>query len=215
MKRRFLILLLMLPATACLTRVLAQQPSAQPTPTPQTQPAPAAAAAPQATAPAANPADVATVDSILAALYDVISGPAGKKRDWDRFRSLFAPGARLIPTFPRRPPGAAPDAPLTGKEEYGARALTPEEYMERSRPLLEGQGFVERETARRTEQFGHIVHAFSTYEARHKPEDAKPFLRGINSIQLLNDGRRWWIVTIFWEAETAQTPLPEKYLKSN
>jgi hypothetical protein len=205
----------MLPAAACLTRVLAQQPSAQPTPTPQTQPAPVAAAAPQATAPAANPADVATVDSILAALYDVISGPAGKKRDWDRFRSLFAPGARLIPTFPRRPPGTAPDAPLTGKEEYGARALTPEEYMERSRPLLEGQGFVERETARRTEQFGHIVHAFSTYEARHKPEDAKPFLRGINSIQLLNDGRRWWIVTIFWEAESAQTPLPEKYLKSN
>ncbi|HJU55208.1 MAG TPA: hypothetical protein VJ715_11575 [Pyrinomonadaceae bacterium] len=213
MKRRFVLPLLLF--AACAPTVLAQTPA--PTPTPQATPTPAAppAAAPQATAPAANPADVASVDSILAALYDVISGPAGKKRDWDRFRSLFAPGARLIPTFARRPPGTAPDAPLTGKEEYGARAFTPDEYMERSRPILEGQGFFEREVTRHTEQFGHILHAFSTYEARHKAEDAKPFLRGINSIQLMNDGKRWWIVTVFWEAESAQTPLPEKYLKSD
>ncbi len=214
MKRRFVLPLVTLLFAVCASPVLAQTPA--PTPTPQATPTPAApAAAPQATAPAANPADVASVDSILAALYDVISGPAGKKRDWDRFRSLFAPGARLIPTFARRPPGTAPDAPLTGKEEYGARAFTPDEYMERSRSILEGQGFFEREVARRTEQFGHILHAFSTYEARHKAEDAKPFLRGINSIQLVNDGKRWWIVTVFWEAESAQTPLPEKYLKSD
>lgn len=183
-------------------------PSPQPTPTqPMTQ---TQTAAP----PAADPADVATLDSIIAALYDVISGPAGRKRDWDRFRSLFAPGARLIPTSPRRPPGTPADAPLTGKEEYAARALTPEEYIQRSGPFLEGQGFHERETARRTEQFGHIAHAFSTYEGRRKADDAKPFVRGINSIQLANDGRRWWIVTVFWEAETERTPLPEKYLKS-
>lgn len=173
-----------------------------PTPTP----------APQA--PRVNPADVATIDSIIAALYDVISGPAGKKRDWDRFRSLFAPGARLIPTVPRLPPGTPPDAPLTGKEEYAPRALTPEEYIQRSGPFLEGQGFFERETARRTEHFGHIAHVFSTYEAKRKLEDPRPFLRGINSIQLVNDGRRWWIVTVFWEAESERTPLPEKYLKS-
>jgi hypothetical protein len=215
MKRRFVILPLTLLTIACFTRVSAQQPTAQPTPTPTPQQQPASAAAPQATAPAAAPADVATSDSILAALYDVISGPAGKKRDWDRFRSLFAPGARLIPTFARRPPGTAPDAPLTGKEEYGARAITPEEYIERSGPFLEGQGFFEREVARRTEQYGHILHAFSTYEARHKAEDAKPFMRGINSIQLMNDGRRWWVVTVFWEAESAQTPLPEKFLKND
>ena len=216
MKRRFVILFLTLPAFACFTSVLAQTP--QPTPTPQATPTPQqpaqAAAAPQATTPAANPADVATVDSILAALYDVISGPAGKKRDWDRFRSLFAPGARLIPTFPHRPPGTAPDAPLTGKEEHVARTVTPDEYIERSRPLLEERGFFEREVARRTEQYGHIAHAFSTYESRHKAEDAKPFMRGINSIQLMNDGRRWWVVTVFWEGETEKTPLPDKYLKS-
>ena len=184
------------PAVQTRTAVTTDQPTTTPPP------------------PAANPSDVATQDSIIAALYDVISGPAGRKRDWDRFRSLFAPGARLIPTGPRRPPGTPPDAPLTGQEEYVPRALTPEEYVQRSGPFLEGVGFFERETARRTEQFGHIAHAFSTYEGKLKSADAKPFVRGINSIQLVNDGRRWWIVTVFWEAETERTPLPEKYLKS-
>jgi hypothetical protein len=229
MKRRFVLPLVTLLCAACAPSVLAQTPAPTPTPqaapqatpTPQAAPTPRPApAAPAAgvgvgvAAPAANPADVASVDSILAALYDVISGPAGKKRDWDRFRSLFAPGARLIPTGPRRPPGTAPDAPLTGKEDYGSRVLTPEEYMERGRSFLEEHGFFEREVARHTEQYGHIVHAFSTYESRHKAEDAKPFMRGINSIQLMNDGKRWWVVTIFWEGETERTPLPEKYLKS-
>jgi len=195
-------------ACFCATGAWAQTPAATPTPQPQI-----AAPAPQA--PAANPADVASIDSIIAALYDVISGPAGKKRDWDRFRSLFAPGARLIPTGPRRPPGTTPDTPLTGKEEYGSRALTPEDYITRSSSLLEERGFFEREIARRTEQYGHIAHAFSTYESRHKAEDAKPFQRGINSIQLMNDGKRWWVVSVFWEGETERTLLPGKYLESS
>ena len=193
----------------------APSPAATPAPTAQATPSPAAStAAPQTTMPAANPADVASVEAIVAALYDVISGPAGKKRDWNRFRSLFAPGARMIPTVPRRPPGTAPDAPLTGAEEYVARVLAPEDYVTRSGPYLEEHGFFERESARRVEQFGHIAHVFSTYEARHKAEDPAPFMRGINSIQLVNDGKRWWVVSIFWEAESNRLKLPEKYLKS-
>jgi hypothetical protein len=193
----------------------APSPATTPAPAARATPSPAASAnAPQTTMPTANPADVASVESIVAALYDVISGPAGKKRDWNRFRSLFAPGARMIPTVPRRPPGTAPDAPLTGAEEYAARVLAPEDYVTRSGPYLEEQGFFEREVARRVEQFGHIAHVFSTYEARHKAEDPAPFMRGINSIQLVNDGKRWWVVSIFWEAESTQLRLPEKYLKS-
>ena len=148
-----------------------------------------------------NLADVASVDSIIAAVYDVISGPAGKKRDWDRMRSLFLPGARLIPTGVR--PGGA----------YGSRVLTVDEYIERSSGFFDKEGFYEKEVARTTEQFGQIVHAFSTYESKHAPDEAKPFQRGINSIQLMNDGKRWWIVTIFWQGEDEKTPLPEKYLK--
>jgi hypothetical protein len=151
-------------------------------------------------APAAvNAGDVSSPDAILAALYDVISGPAGKARDWDRFRSLFLPGARLIPTG-RRPTG-----------ETGARVLSPEDYIARTTPVFERDAFYEKEIARRTERFGNILHAFSTYEARRSP-DAPPFLRGINSIQLYFDGTRWWVVTVFWQPETPEAPLPKEYL---
>lgn len=183
----------------CAFAVATTQEKPQPAPGPS--PAPKQLMNEKPATPAANPADVASMDSIIAAVYDVISGPAGKKRDWDRMRSLFAPGARLIPTGPR---------PTGG---YGSRVLTLEEYIERSSGLLEKQGFFEKEVARQTEQFGQIAHAFSTYESRHTPDDAKPWQRGINSFQLMNDGKRWWVMTIFWQGEDEKTPLPEKYLK--
>lgn len=172
------------------------------TPTPQPSPVPSQQSqpAPSPSTPAANPADVGSIDAILTAVYDVISGPASKKREWDRMRSLFIPGARLIPTGPR--PGGI----------YGSRVLTVEDYVTRASVLFEKEGFFEKEIARRTESFGQIAHVFSTYEARHSPDDAKPFMRGINSVQLMNDGKRWWIVTIFWQAEDEKNPLPEKYL---
>lgn len=153
-----------------------------------------------AVTPAARPADVASVDAILAALYDVISGPAGQARDWDRMRSLFAPGARLIPTG-RRPDGGG-----------SMRPQDVEQFIATSDPVLRMTGFFEREVARRTERFGNVVHAFSTYESRRAPGDAAPFARGINSIQLWNDGRRWWVVTVFWEAESPGVPIPPTYL---
>lgn len=158
---------------------------------------------PFAAIPAANPADVASIDSIVKAVYEVISGDAGVKRDWNRFKSLFYPGARMFPTNKN---------PNTKKA--GGRFITPEDYIERSGPFLEKEGFHEREIARRVEQYGNIAHIFTTYEAKHKLSDEKPFMRGINSIQLLNDGTRWWVVTIAWSPETPDTPLPDKYMKS-
>ncbi len=165
-----------------------------------TMAAPARSAAQAPTAPPANPADVASVDAIMTALYDVISGPAGQTRNWDRLRSLMAPGARLIPT---------------GQRADGTRTMLVwdvEEYITRAGPGLERGGFFEREIGRTTESFGQIVHAFSTYDSKRLPTDPAPFQRGINSIQLRNDGTRWWIVTIFWDSERADNPIPAKYL---
>jgi hypothetical protein len=141
------------------------------------------------------------MDAIIAALYDVISGPAGQKRDWDRFRSLFAPGARLIPT------GAPAGQPVR------AMALTPDEYVQRAAPSLERDGFFEREIGRSVDTFGHITQVFSVYDSKRLPTEAKPFQRGINSIQLLNDGTRWWVVTVYWDAERPDNPIPKKYLR--
>ncbi len=151
----------------------------------------------------ANPADVSSVDGIMKAVYDVISGDAGQKRDWDRFRTLFHKDARMIPT------GTNPKTNVTG-----ANSFSPEDYIKRVEPVFAKEGFHEREKARHTESFGNIVHAFSTYEAFHSLSEKTPFLRGINSFQLLNDGKRWWIMTIFWQAESSSTPIPKKYLKS-
>jgi hypothetical protein len=81
--------------------------------------------------------------------------------------------------------------------------------------MLEKNGFFETEIARQVEQYGGVVHAFSTYESRHKAEDPAPFVRGINSIQLFNDGQRWWVVTILWEGERPDNPIPQKYLTSH
>jgi hypothetical protein len=151
----------------------------------------------------ADPADVVSVDAIMKAVYDVISGAAGEKRDWDRFRTLFHRDARLIPSGKN---------PQTGT--FGARALTPEDYIKRNEAFLMKEGFYEREVARRTEIYGNIAHIFSTYEAFHSLSDKKPFMRGINSFQLINDGKRWWVMTIFWQGETPENPIPKKYLKS-
>lgn len=149
----------------------------------------------------ADPKDVASENAIISALYDVISGPACQHRDWDRFRSLFAPGARLIPT------GRRPDGQVT------LRAETPDEYATAAQAPLENNGFFEREISRTGETFGAITHRFSTYESRRAANDAKPFARGINSIQLLNDGTRWWIVTVYWQAERPDSPIPDQFLK--
>ena len=184
-----LLRLVLILLSLCLISRVSMSQNPQPSP----QPAPAT--------PAANPADVNSMDAIIAAVYDVISGPAGKKRNWDRMRSLFLPGARLIPTNPRQPGG------------YGSRVLSVDEYIARAEPFMEKEGFFEKEAARKTEQFGQIAHLFSTYESRRTPDDPKPFQRGINSFQLMNDGTRWWIVTIFWEGEDEKNPLPQKYLK--
>lgn len=149
----------------------------------------------------AAPADIVSIDAIIHSLYEVISGPAGEKRNWDRMRTLFIPEARMIAT------GKRPEGTLV------KRVMTVEDYIAGSGPRLEKDGFFEKEISRRTEQFGNIVHVFSTYESRRKAEEEKPFMRGINSIQLWNDGTRWWIVTVFWQSETPETPIPSKYLQ--
>lgn len=150
--------------------------------------------------PAAKPADVESVDAILKTLYDVISGPAGQKRDWDRFRSLLVPNARLMPARVR-PNGGADVAMLSA-----------DDYVRLAGAGLEKSGFFEREISRKTEAYGNVLHAFSTYESRRTANDEKPFARGINSIQLLKDGNRWWVVSIFWDSERPGNEIPTKYL---
>ena len=149
--------------------------------------------------PVADPADVASVEAIIDAVYDVISGPAGAERDWDRMRTLFLPDAKLIPSW------------RTEEGEIGHRYMSLDEWIDGATGYFAENPFFEVEISRVDERYGHIAHAFSTYESRTEA-DGPAFTRGINSIQLMNDGERWWIVNIFWQGESDAEPIPSEYL---
>lgn len=147
----------------------------------------------------ANPEDVASIDAIIKASYDVISGAADEKRDWDRERSLFHPQSRHIPTQ------------LDESGKYVADVMGVEDFIQRAAPYFEQAGFYEYEIARKVERYGNIAHVFSTYEWRNKL-DGPVGGRGINSFQLLYDGSRWWIMSVFWQQESEAFPIPPAYL---
>ncbi len=138
--------------------------------------------------------DVTTIDGIINAMYDVISGDSGVVRSPERIKNLYHPDAKLIPTV--------------GKDEKTAYYLSLSQYMFSNLHRMEETGFFERELHRVTEQYGQMAHVFSTYETE-SPRGKK---RGINSVQLLNDGNRWWILNVFWQTEDDGHALPEKYL---
>ena len=142
---------------------------------------------------------VKSLDSIVEALYGSISGEKGEPRKWELFSELFTDNARLVPT---------------NREEgkVGYLSWTPAEYRERADEWLVSNGFHEIEIHRVVERYGPVVHIFSTYESRNSIKEKDPFARGINSIQLLDDGERWWIMSIYWSQETEDNPIPAKYL---
>ncbi len=150
--------------------------------------------------PPAKTEDVNSMAAILLAIYDVISGPAGG-RDWSRFRSLFLPQARFTEV------STGPD---------GSKMVLTwnvDEFIRDAGEVFSKDAFYEKAIVNRPESFGNITQVFSSYESRRNPT-GKPFERGINSIQLLNDGKRWWVVSILWDTERLGNPLPAKFAKN-
>jgi hypothetical protein len=143
--------------------------------------------------------DVKSTDAIVAALYDVISGDAKTPRDWNRFKNLFKPESRLVPTR------------KTDTNDFTVKALTPDEYIQLFTSRV-ATGFFERELHSKTETYGTIAHVFSSYETK-EAKDGPVTNRGINSIQLFKDKDRYYVITVFWCAESMGFPLPDQYLK--
>ena len=143
---------------------------------------------------------VKTLDSTLETLYGVISGEKGEARNWELFKYLFEPEAKLIPSQKNK------------EGVYKARYMTPNDYIEGSGKWLVENGFFEKEIQRSVQTFGNITQVFSTYESFRSEKDTSPFMRGINSIQLLFDGNRWWIINIYWTQESDENPIPQEYL---
>ena len=148
--------------------------------------------------PTPRPEDVSTLNGIITAFYDVISGPAGAPRQWQRDSSLYIPGVRFVSM------SVAQGRPAAQVSDHG-------QYIARTNDGLVRNGFFERELHRVTRRFGNIVHVFSTYEFRAS-ESGPVQGRGVNSIQLFWDGNRWWIANATWDGERPDNPIPPELL---
>jgi len=142
--------------------------------------------------------DVSTLDGIIAAFYDVISGPAGSPRQWSRDRTLYIPEIKFVAVEERQ-----------GKPF--ARIVSHQEYVDWTNDGMVRGGFFEREIHRVTQAFGNITHIFSTYESR-QTASGPVIARGINSIELYFDGARWWITAAQWQDESQAQPIPKEFL---
>lgn len=143
--------------------------------------------------------DVATIDGIMKAFYDVISGPASQARQWSRDRTLYIPDIRFV----------AMSEDKGGKPV--AHVVSHQQFVDASDSILVKEGFYESEINRVTQKFGNIAHVFSTYESRQKAH-GPVIARGINSVELFYDGKRWWIASNIWDDERPDNPLPAEYL---
>ncbi len=141
-----------------------------------------------------NAADLAGIDAAIRGVYEVISGPPGQKRDFDRMRTLFAPGATLKATGPK-----------------GVRGGSVEDYISRNQAILEKEGFTERELGRRVEVWGGLATGWSAYDGRTASGSFHE--RGINSFQLVKVDGKWLVASILWQEETPTNPLPHDILQ--
>lgn len=140
------------------------------------------------------------IESTVLAVYNVISGPAGR-RDWDRFKDLFAPGAQLIST--RVTDGVV-----------STRVMTTDDYIAATTENFAKNGFFERPLGNRVTIYRDIANVISAYESRHASADEKPFIRGINSFQLVKLDGRWKVQQILWEPEDAAHPIPAELARA-
>jgi hypothetical protein len=152
--------------------------------------------------PAARAQDVSSINTLILASYAAISHPAGKPADMQRFASLFQPGAQLISVSDQ---DGKPQM-KSGSIEQITKMLQSTQHPDRSH--------IEKEIARSTQQYGNVAHVWSTYESTDAEHNHQVHVRGINSISLINDGRRWWIVSAQWTNESAPRPIPQQYLPS-
>jgi hypothetical protein len=167
-------------ATAPISSLLAQQHVQVPTQTPQ-------------------PQDVSSLDGIMKAFYEVISGPAGAPRDWGRDRTLYLPDIRFVET----------SADRSGKTT--AHVMTHQEFVDAADAGMVKNGFFESEIHRVTKTFGNVTHILSSYEMRAKA-DGPVFGRGVNSLQIYWDGKRYWVASVMWDDERAGNPIPKELL---
>jgi hypothetical protein len=144
--------------------------------------------------PLARPTDVASPEALLAALHDSVSGPPGPV-DWDRFRSLFLPSARLGSSV---------------TDANGVTRITTstvEELISSGAAERERVPWYEEILVKHLERFDHIAVAFYSHDDRSSLQ-GPPIQQSVNVCVMLYDGSRWWIQSASWEAVPKFRSLP-------
>ncbi len=132
------------------------------------------------------------IDDLVTALYECVSFTANGRPDWDGLRGLFLEGAQLV----KADDDIQPDKSKLSVDRFIALS---ESFLRQSD--LINTGFREVETMRRTERYERIAHVFSSYEAHADAEEKSLIARGSNSIQMVLQHKRWWIVSLLWDEE--------------
>ena len=142
--------------------------------------------------------DVGSIDGIIKAFYEVVSGGINVPRQWSRDKTLYIPDIRFV-----------------GMSERGGRivadVMSHQEYVEGSNDFFLKEGFLEKEIKRTTKKFGNMAQVFSTYEFSTSGKK-KIIGRGLNSIEMFFDGKRWWISAVTWDEERPDNPMPKEFL---
>ncbi|MEJ6473676.1 hypothetical protein [Pseudoalteromonas piscicida] len=143
-----------------------------------------------------NPKQAAQIETLISALYDTVSGRPEEIKDWHLLKQLFSPEAMITPVFHKG-------------GDVIAQPGSVDQFIALNKRLFKDVGFFEREVSQKIFKFGHMANVLSVYESRRSPELA-PYARGVNSFQLLNDGRRWCVLSVTWDSESEKHPLTEQ-----
>jgi hypothetical protein len=146
-----------------------------------------------------RPDDVSSIDGMIKAYYEVVSGPAGQPRDWGRDATLYIPGIRFV---------------MIGKNKSGktdSQSMSHQEFVDGGDASMVVKGFYEHEIHRITHRAGDVAHVLSTSEHTGSPNGPAQG-RSIDSLDLYWDGSRWWIASAtIWEVAPGDS-LPSEFL---
>lgn len=139
--------------------------------------------------------DVKTIDALMRASYEVVSGEKGAPRQWERDNYLHHPKA-VYSFYDKR---------------VGQQTMTLDEFHAETDTMVFDTDFYEEEIHREVKLFGNIAHVWSTYETRLE-KNGPVARRGINSVQLVFENDRWYIISWTFFGETELDKIPKTFL---
>lgn len=139
-----------------------------------------------------NPRQAQNLNNFTKELYQIVSGKAETKRNWQLMRELFSPEGQITPIF-------------NDEKGHKVSKLTVDEFIELNKVVFADVDFFETEVNSKIYQFGNSATIISQYESRDAL-DATPYSTGVNSFQLVNDGNRWCVISVTWDSDKGSYP---------